>query len=436
MLLLIKNKQNIRILLITTFLFSQCNNHEVNPEKGVTLSYWCASNQVEIELATLLVAEWNREHSDIQVRLQPIPASESAEEVLLAAIAGKTTPDICSNIWPGAMSEYYSSGGLIQVDQFADFDSMINARIPKDLAQTFRAPDGHFYQIPWKTNPILVQYNVNHFRHQGIGEPPRTYSEYLRVAQKMTRDLDGDGHVDQWMGYRDIKPVWWQRFFDFYTFYIAASGGKTLFEDGKIIFNNKSSEKVLQFFQDIYRHGYFPLTTFQGDQFIAGRLATQITGPWNIAHVERFKPDDFEYDYAPIPVPDDYQGELITYGDHKNMTIFSTTKYASQAWQFVKFLISPVSDLRLLEKCNQVPIRHGLLDDSLYAGYFNNNPKMIRFARQAPNTRGVDAVPDLKEIFDAISQEYEICCIYGKKTPEQAVADACKRVQVIIEWNK
>ncbi len=34
------------------------------------------------------------------------------------------------------------------------------------------------------------------------------------------------------------------------------------------------------------------------------------TGPWTIAYLERNKPDGFEYDFAPIPVPNDHQGKV------------------------------------------------------------------------------------------------------------------------------
>ena len=49
---------------------------------------------------------------------------------------------------------------------------------------------------------------------------------------------------------------------------------------------------------------------------------------------------------------------------------------------------------------------------------------MIKFAEQVPYTRGMDSAPDMKEIFDGISQEYEMCAVYGTKPPAQAVRDA------------
>ncbi len=77
-----------------------CQKNETVDKDGngiIQLKYWCASNTQEIKLANLLVDQWNKTHANIKVTLQPIPASQSSEEVLLAAIAGKTTPDICSN---------------------------------------------------------------------------------------------------------------------------------------------------------------------------------------------------------------------------------------------------------------------------------------------------------------------------------------------------
>src|SRR5512135_1976168 len=174
----------------------------------IELTYWPAPNAQEVELADSLVAAWNALHPEIHVVMQPIPVSQSTEEVLLAAIAGKTTPDICSNIWPGALHEYTQAGGLVALDQFPDFDSAASSRLPPGLLATFRSDDGHMYQFPWKTNPLMMFYNKRLFREAGITGVPRTYSEYMEAAQKVTRDTNGDGQIDVWMGERDIRPIW------------------------------------------------------------------------------------------------------------------------------------------------------------------------------------------------------------------------------------
>ncbi|WP_457565283.1 ABC transporter substrate-binding protein [Caldithrix abyssi] len=400
------------------------------------LTYWCATNPQEVKLARELVDEWNRIHKDVPVKLQTLPASQSSEEALLAAIAGNTTPDICSNMWPGAMDEFISAGGLVRLDTFPDFWPYILERVSEDQLKTFQARDGGHYQIPWKTNPIMVFYNKRIFKKAGVKAPLETYSQFLDAAEKIVRDFDGDGQADYWMLYRDIKPIWWQRLFDYYPFYICASGGKTLFKGDKIDFDNDASVKVFQFFRTMYQKGYMPVAQFQGDQFLAGRLAAQISGPWLVAYIQKFAPEGFEYGIMPIPRPDDYKGPIYTYGDPKNISIFKTTKYPRQAWKFAQWLISRHADLRLLEICDQIPIRKNLLNDSTFAAYFKKKPQMTVFARQAPFTRGVDGVADLKEIFNAISQEYEASVIYGRRTAREAVKRAVKRVKVIREWNR
>ncbi|HTK80924.1 MAG TPA: extracellular solute-binding protein [Bacteroidota bacterium] len=426
----------LHLLAAIALFLGGCSDHRESAQiSSMELTYWPAPNPEEIRLADTLVGVWNRLHPDIRVRMQPIPVSQSTEEVLLAAIAGKTTPDVCSNILPGAMLEYTSAGGLIALDEFSDFDSVALGRTPKDVLETFRSGD-HYFQIPWKTNPVMMFYNLRLLEEAGITKLPKTYGEYLAAARTVTRDTNGDGQTDIWMGERDIRPIWWQRLFDFFPFYIAASGGKTLFENGSVAFVNKSSEEVFQFFQDCYRNGYFPHTYFQGgDPFLLEKKASHISGPWEVATLRKFAPQ-MRYDIVPVPVPDDYRGPVYTFGNFKNIAIFSTTRHPREAWEFVKFLITAEHDLLLLEICNQLPIRGDLTANPLFGDYFRRNPKMTTFARQAAFTREMDAAPDLKEIFDAISQEYEECCVYGKTPPAEAIRAAAQRTQLIVNWNK
>jgi multiple sugar transport system substrate-binding protein len=428
------------LILCVSVLVTGCSEQRTNDTAAdndvVTLTYWPAPNPQEVQLADSIVRAWNRLHPTIQVKMQPIPVSQSTEEVLLAAIAGRTTPDVCSNIWPGALAEFTRLGGLIDLDRFADFDSAITSRTPRDVVESLRDPTGHFYQMPWKTNPVMMFYNKRLFEQSGVTIAPRTYSEFFSAAKKVTRDTDGDGQTDVWMGERDIRPIWWQRWFDYYSFYIAASGGKTFFVNGEPDLDQRSSSTVLEFFRTCYAENYFPHTYFQGgDPFVLERKATHFAGPYLIATLQSLAPG-LRYGVVPIPVPDGHSGPVYTYGDYKNIAIFSTTKHPQEAWEFVKFMIQAKYDLMLLQIANQIPIRSDLTTNPVFSGYFDRNPMMTEFAQQAVYTRSVDAAPDLKEIFDAISQEYEASAVYGRKSPAEATQDAQKRIRVIVDWNK
>ena len=96
-------------------------------------------------------------------------------------------------------------------------------------------------------------------------------------------------------------------------------------------------------------------------------------------------------------------------------------------------MISRENDLKLLEITSQIPRRKNIFSDSLFQPYFQDNPQMVPFAKQAKFVRGTDICPQLKEIFDVISQEYEACVIYGIKSPEQAIKDAAKASQILLQ---
>jgi len=422
----------IVFLILSSIVFS-CSNVKDNHHGKINLTYWSAANQYEIDLAKSVVKEWNENHPHIQVKHQPIPEGRSSEEIILSSVVGKTTPDVFSNMWPGDIELYAQAKALVALDTFADLDSFATARYSPQIHQESRATDGHYYHILWKTNPIMMAYNKKMLAAAGFNHPPSTYDEFLHMAKVITQDSDGDGYIDRWMGIIQILATWWQRFFDYYTLYIAASGGSTLVENGKIVFDNDNSVAVFSFLQTIFNNGYFPKERMdaRSDVFLNSIVATRFVGPWEISHAEKFKPEGFEYDFAPVPRPKGSTGPTYTYGDYKSIVIFSNTKHPKETWEFAKFLVSRENDLKLLEMTNQLPLRKNLLRDSVFVPYFERNPLMKRFAHQARYCRGVDYSPVLKEIFDAISQEFEACVIYGVKSPETAVRLAADRARLI-----
>ncbi len=397
--------------------------------KAVELSYWPSSNPEEVKLAEILVNEWNSLHPDITVKMQPLPATASSEEVLLSAIVSKTTPDICSNILPAIMGRFTKSGAVVCLDRFNDHEKVIVSRTGSKLTDMFRSKDGKLYQVPWKSNPVMLVYNTKIFKSLGL-KPPRTYSEFAKVAQSIDNDEDNNGILDHWAMNVSIKTIWWQRLFDFYPFYAAATGGRTLLENGKAVFNNEGGVAVMSFFREGFKKRYFPMLGFSGDIFLDGKTVMSVVGPWAIKYYQRIRPD-FEFDFAPIPVPDGHKGPVYTYGDPKNIVIFATTKHPDESWEFIKFLISRKADLKLLEITNQIPTRSNVANDPYFKGFFRKNPLLRKVAAQADYVVPMDESPHLTQILDIISRQFEASAVYGVITPEESMKRAVEKVQNI-----
>src|SRR5258708_1485429 len=179
----------------------------VPPAGYITLTYWSATNAQELEFANRVAAEWNAQHSKVQIKVEPVPSGQSSEEVILAAIAGQTTPDIYSSVNPAAMQDLLDADGVVQLDAYPDFFDVLHGRMPPDVLNQYRSSDKHFYQVPWKSNPVMVLYNTGMLRKAGVSTLPATYSEFLAAAARVTRDRDGDGRTDQWMATIDYFPI-------------------------------------------------------------------------------------------------------------------------------------------------------------------------------------------------------------------------------------
>jgi len=422
---------NIFLLILIWLPFQSCNS--TNESSDNKLTYWCSNNTDEIKFAKTSTDEWNKNNPNDQVKYQAVPEGRSSEEIILAAVVGNTTPDIYSNMWQGDVEAYAQAGVLIALDSLKGFLDFLYERCDSSVIEEIKSLDGHIYQIPWKINPIMLIYNVNLINDLELQGPPKTYSEFFNASQKFQKDFDGDGYVDRWFGYSEVEVTWWQRFFDFYPLYLAASGGAPLVKNNQAVFNNEYAIEVFSFLRELYKKNYFSREKLSArqDVFLAGVTATRFVGPWEIAHAEKFKPKGFEYEYTFMPVPDGHKGPVYTYGDPKNLVIFKTCKDPQAAWNYIKTMINNEGDLKLLAITNQLPRRKNLNSNPFFSDYFIKNPKMKVFADQSDYVRGTDASPVLKEIFDLISQQYEACVVYGKKSPKQAITDAADAVNLL-----
>jgi multiple sugar transport system substrate-binding protein len=426
-----KKVSSIYLNLFLLILMISCR-HGTN--KGEML-IWSSNNSQEISYISGIIDQWNSANPDRIIRSQPIPEGQSSEEIILASVVGGTTPAIYANMWQGSVEMYARAGVLVRLDTMPGFIEIIAERCTPDAIREITSADGHIYQVPWKVNPIMLLYNAKIFQETGLDKLPHTYREYLEAARLISADRDNDGYCDRWIGYTSVLPIWYQRLFNFYPLYLAASNGAPLIENNRAAFDNQYSVEVFTFLQELYNKNYFSRQqmTASQDPFIMERVATLITGPWQVPYLEKFKPPEMEYGFLPMMVPEETDIPAYTYGDPKNIVIFNTCPDPLTAWKFLQTLISEEGDFELLRVTGQFPRRKNIASNPVFEPFFRENPKLMPFAFQADYLKGVDNHPLIVEVFDIISQEYEACVMYGRKTPEEAVKDAADAVDVLLK---
>ncbi len=400
---------------------------------AATLLYWPPANPTELAVAQRVTDRWNAIHPDLRVRVQPLPAGRSSEEVLLAAIVARATPDVCSNVSSALVARLVRAGGVLRLDDRAPTAARLLERASPDMLVALASPGGGIHSLPWKTNPLMLMYNAGMLAAAGVA-PPRTHSELLAVLRRLARDTDGDGRLDHWGLWAPLKTTWFERFFDFYPLYLAGSGGRTLVRDRKVQFDNEAAVAAFDVLGRAFKDGLLPRANFEGrDPFVDGTVAMKMVGPWFLWELERMKVAGLRYGVAPVPVPDGARVEdAYAFADLKGIAVFSTTRYPEAAARFAAFLTSPEADRILIQEAAQLPYRRGLAGDPRLAEAIARWPGLDRYAAQVERTRDVDLDPDVVEIFDILSEAYEASAMHGRVPSADAVRQAAAEAREVL----
>jgi multiple sugar transport system substrate-binding protein len=402
--------------------------------KGATLSYgpisiWYSNNAEEITWGEQEVAAWNSLHPTQKVTGQQIPASQSSEEVISAAITAGSEPCLIYNTAPAAVPDFQQAGGLVPLNDFPGAVSYIQTRTGP-LASMYKSPDGQYYQMPWKSNPVVIFYNKTEFAKAGISttNPPlSTYSEFLATAQKLV-----SSGAAKYAIYPSPSSEFYESWYDFYPLYAAESGGKLLVENGKATFDSPAGQAVAAFWAQLYKENLAGTATVTGDTFADGTAAMAIVGPWAIADYQGKEGSPaVDYGVAPLPTSKGNTSYTIpTFSDAKNIGMYASCKNRGTAWDFLKFTTSASADGKLLTLTGQMPMRQGL--QKAYASYFTANPDYTDFAVESAHVIECPNVPNSIQVWQDFRDDWSKSVIFGTSSPNAALASAASAINKLV----
>lgn len=391
------------------------------------ISIWYSNNAEEVTWGKAVVTAWNKDHPNQQVTGEEIPAGTTSEEVIGASITAGNTPCLVFNTSPAAVPQFQQQGGLVALDTFSDGASYIKARSGSQADQ-YKSSDGKFYQMPWKTNPVMIFYNKTVFKTAGIAtdKPPlSTYADFLATAQTLV--AKGGVQAAIWPS---PTSEFYQPWFDFYPLFAAETGGKHLVENGAPMFDTQDGLDVANFWAQLYSQKLAPQEPYKGDSFADGKAAMAIVGPWAIAVYGT------KVDWGAVPVPTKSgiaAKDTYTFSDEKSIGMYVSCQNRSTAWDFLKFATSQDNDGLLLTTTGQMPMRSDL--QKTYPDYFKANPTYTAFADQASRTVEVPIVNNSVEMWQTFRDAYSSSVIFAKTTVDQSFKDAAAKITTLVAGN-
>lgn len=405
---------------------SAVDAHEAATSRG-PISIWVSTNEQELAWGKAVSEAWNAEHEHERVTLQEIPAGSSSEEAITAAIVAGTTPDLIFNISPAALPDWVRAGGLVDLTTFEGARRHIEERggaRARDYAED--EGKGGYYQLPWKSNPVMLMYNRKIFADAGLDakEPGLDTFDKLLDASRQIVSSGASGSAIWPSPTSDFYQPW----SDFYPLYLAQTGGTRLIEDGSTTFDSPDGLAVARMWRTMYDEKLAPREQSTDDAMTTGATAMQLAGPYAIATYK----DAIDYGFMPVPTVEGMPAEkTITFADSKNVSLCSTSRNRLTAWDFLAFATDETWDGKLLELTGQMPLRQDLA--SVYPDYFDKNPDYTSFADQADRVADVPYVSGGIEIWQRFRDAYSGAVIFGTDSVEHGFEDVAHQINALIK---
>lgn len=386
------------------------------------IKIWYSNNEFEVKWGKAMVDSWNTAHPDQKIDAQEIPAGKSSEEVIGAAITAGNAPCLVFNTAPVAVPQFQKQGGLVALDSFPDGLQYIKDRTG-DLADQYKSSDGKMYQLPWKSNPVVLFYNKDLFAKAGLDPAnPKlgTQAELLDTARTIVKT--GAAPNALWPS---PASDFFQAWFDFYSFYAANTDGTPLVKDGKATFDSDQGKQVATMFQTLYKENLASKEVYQGDSFLEGKAAMALAGPWAIAAYKG------KVNWGAVPVPAaTAKSTTSTFSDAKNVAMYSACQNQGTAWDVMKFATSQEQDGKLLTESGQMPMRKNL--STTYPDYFAQNPAYAQFAEQAARTVEVPNVANSVEVWQTFRTAWSKSVIFGNEAIDTSFQGAADKINQLV----
>lgn len=404
-------------------MLAGCGNVE-RSQLGVTqLTFWHGINPPENrEIFQRLVDKFNRDHSEIEVEAIYVGQPDAQLPKIFAATVSDRPPDI---LWyvPQIAGKLDRLGALLPLEDWFN-SSPVKAEIDPVMFDSMQL-DGHILSVPFATNNAAVFYRPSLFERAGIDTVPQTWSELKQAAAKLTQDTNQDDRIEQYGIFLSLGKGEWTVFS--WLPWIYSAGGDLL-QQGQPNLVNEGAIAALQFGADLVRDGVAVLSSpergYEIDEFVEGKTAMQITGPWTLAQL---KATNIDYDVFPIPVAQ--QPAAVIGGE--NLFVFKTTSERERAsLRFLEYILSEEFQTAWALETGYLPVNIKSQQSTAYQNFITQNPAVKVFLEQMHYAKSRPIIPQYTRLSENLGRAIE-ASLLGKQTPAAALKRSQQRLELV-----
>ncbi len=404
-------------LLALSLLLAACNRYRAAPEP---ISFMIWGDPAEVAAYEALVAEFEAKNPGIDIALQALPSQGDFNKRLAADFAGGNPADIILMNYR-RYTLFASQGGLEPLGPYLAQSSLLeeSAFFPQTI-QAFTL-DGQVWCIPQNISSLVVYYNLDLFDTAGLPYPQSgwTLDDFLAAAQALTRDIDGDGTIDQYgVGIAPsmvrLAPFIWM------------AGGELLDDPAnptRLDLDSPEALSAFQWFVDLQvLHGVAPSAAAEAaeeseNRFLNGTLAMYFNSRRGVPTYRTITA--FAWDIAPLPTGAQPAG--ILHSDAYCMAAAAHNK--EDAWKFIEFANSSTGQTLVAQTGRTVPSLIEVASSTAFLDPLQTPASSQVFIDTIPALRWLPLLPNWSAIEETTNREIERA-FYGEVSVPEAAAAA------------
>lgn len=322
------------MLLAGLSIFGICQIHyrkKTTLEFGMfTGSNWDVAQANSFNIIDKAIAKFEHAHPGVTVHYYSGIRKDDYSEWFSRKLLAGEEPDIFMVLGTD-FNQFASMGVMKNLQTFIENDTDFDPKKYFTSAFVSGQYESVQYALPYETVPTLMFVNKTLLTQEGIEMPEEdwTWDDFYEICQKVTRDTDGDGVLDQFGSYN----------YDWMDALCSNGGG---------VFNKKGTEaaltdsrvveavKYVRSIDELY--GGEKLTQ---EDFNGGRVAFM---PLTFAEYRTYKTYPYKirkyanFQWDCVTMPAGKRGGNISQVDSLLMGISSNTKQEELAWEFLKLL--------------------------------------------------------------------------------------------------
>ena len=373
----------------------------------VTVEMWdYLSGETANDSINAAIAEFEKANPDIKVKRTTFAFADLSKSILQGSVGGQV-PDVA--VVDVVDNQNFASLGMLK--------DLSNDGINK--SDFFEGPwssvvyEGKTYGIPLNSNNLALYYNKQMLKDAGV-EVPTDWASLKEVAKKTTKgDVKGIAisAVKSESATFQVLPFVWQTGGDLKDY--ATSGATALAYLRGLIDDGSMSEAVTNYTQEDAR-----------TQFITGKSAMMINGPWELATLTK----DAQFDWDVAPLPKDKRAATSMGGE--NVVVMNGAKQSAAAVKLAKYLTSAEGAKIYCDGSGQLSSRPDLKGKLKLSEDAKNKVFESQLADAHARAYGKD-YPKISEAIQLSMQE----ALTGASTPEAAAKKAADTINPLLPKN-